>query len=202
MILIRDLKLGVEEPPEKLRALAAKRLRVREEELEELRLYKRSLDARKKPELFWVCSVLVSLRGNEENAVARANDARVTLYKEEPYTLPRVAPPEKRPVVVGFGHRFPQQPDVPKREADENGTTYVFIGWRSSLDEQVYKAAATVPAATANATYTATYQEDPVEEVGTTILGFLASVFARMNRIFEQIAKVFEDWKAMLDKMF
>ena len=98
--------------------------------------------------------------------------------------------------------RFPQQPDVPKREADENGTTYVFIGWRSSLDEQVYKAAATVPAATANATYTATYQEDPVEEVGTTILGFLASVFARMNRIFEQIAKVFEDWKAMLDKMF
>ena len=103
MILIRDLKLGVDEPPEKLRALAAKRLRVREEELGELRLYKRSLDARKKPELFWVCSVLVSLRGNEENAVARAKDARVTLYKEEPYTLPRVAPPEKRPVVVGFG---------------------------------------------------------------------------------------------------
>ena len=103
MILIRDLKLPVDAPEEALRALAARRLRVSGEEVASLRLYKRSLDARRKPELFWVCSVLVSLRGDEEKAVRRAKDARVSLYEEAPYALPRVAPPEKRPVVVGFG---------------------------------------------------------------------------------------------------
>ncbi len=103
MILIRDLKLGAEEPMDALRALAARRLRVPEEALEELRLYKRSLDARKKPELFWVCSVLVSLRTDEAKAVARAKDVRVSLYEEPVYTLPRVSPEAERPVVVGFG---------------------------------------------------------------------------------------------------
>ena len=72
MILIRDLKTGVDEPPEALRALAAKRLRVREEEIRGLRPYKRSLDARRKPELFWVWSVLVALKGDETRAVVRA----------------------------------------------------------------------------------------------------------------------------------
>ena len=103
MILIRDLKLGVDEPAESLKTLAARRLRLRAEDIRELRLYKRSLDARKKPELFWVCSVLVSLRADEEKTVARAKDARVSLYTEPDYTLPQVAAPEKRPVVVGFG---------------------------------------------------------------------------------------------------
>ena len=103
MILIRDLKLPAEAPPEALRAAAAKRLRAREEEVRELRLYKRSLDARKKPELVWVCSVLVSLEGDEEKAVRRAKDARVRLYEEETYALPQVDAPALRPVVVGFG---------------------------------------------------------------------------------------------------
>ena len=103
MILIRDLKLKPEEPAEKLRALAAKRLRVREEEIRELRLYKRSLDARKKPELWWICSALVSLNGDEEKAAARAKDARVSLYEEPVYTIPRARPGLPRPVVVGFG---------------------------------------------------------------------------------------------------
>ncbi|MBQ6465517.1 MAG: hypothetical protein IJJ43_04545 [Oscillospiraceae bacterium] len=103
MILIRDLKLGAGEPWEALRALAAKRLRVRPEDIGGLRLYKRSLDARRKPELFWVCSVLVSLKGDEEKAVARAKDARVRLWEEPDYALPRVREPTPRPVVVGFG---------------------------------------------------------------------------------------------------
>ncbi len=103
MILIRDLKLNVDEPWEALRTLAAKRLRVRPEDVSGLRLYKRSLDARRKPELSWVCSVFVSLGGDEAKAVARAKDARVRLWEEPDYTPPRAEAPALRPVVVGFG---------------------------------------------------------------------------------------------------
>lgn len=97
--------------------------------------------------------------------------------------------------------KMPTQPSPPTRPQDEDGTTYVFTGWFSSSDKQTYKAGA-VPAAKEDVTYTATYQESAAEEVGTTLLGFFASIFSRMNRIFEQIAKIFEDLKAQLDKLF
>ena len=99
--------------------------------------------------------------------------------------------------------QFPRQPvGVPSRPA-EGDTTYTFTGWKSSLDEKVYKAAATVPAATADTTYTATYQaKTPEENDNVTVLGFLASVFSRINRIFEQITKYFQDMKNWLDKVF
>ena len=97
--------------------------------------------------------------------------------------------------------RYPEHPTVPTRPQDEDGTTYVFTGWFSSTDMQTYKAGA-VPVATEDVTYTATYQASAADEVGTTLLGFFASIFSRMSRIFEQVTKIFEDLKVQLDKLF
>jgi len=104
MILLRDLKLRPGEPEAALRTLAAARLRLREAEILELRPLRRSLDARKKPELYWIWSVAVRVGTDEEKLLARLRDKRVLPYAEPVYDVPRLAAaPVARPVVVGFG---------------------------------------------------------------------------------------------------
>ena len=103
MILVRNLRLAPGEEADALRAAAAKKLRVGEREIKELRLVKRSLDARKKNDIHYVCAVAAALRGDEKRAIDRAKSPDVSEYSEPIYEIPRVAAPEKRPVVVGFG---------------------------------------------------------------------------------------------------
>ena len=51
MILIRNLKLYPDEPAERLREKAAKKLRTETGQIETIKLVKRSLDARKKDDI-------------------------------------------------------------------------------------------------------------------------------------------------------
>ena len=102
MIRLNDLRLGLEEPVEALRDRAAKKLRVKPERIEEIRLLRRSLDARDKSDLHYVCSAAAVVRGSDELLVQRLRDKSVSLYTEENFEIPRCALPE-RPVVVGFG---------------------------------------------------------------------------------------------------
>nr|MCR5664918.1 FAD-dependent oxidoreductase [Oscillospiraceae bacterium] len=98
MILVRDLKLRPGEPEERLAALAAKKLRVPPEEIEACRLVRRSIDARKKPEIAVVCSAAVKLRHGEAAALRRGAE------RYEPF-VPDPPPPcrlRERPVVVVF----------------------------------------------------------------------------------------------------
>ena len=103
MILVRNLRLGVEEPMEALPARAAKKLRIGPERVRDWKLVKRSLDARKKEDLHYVCAVALSLSGGEEQLLARAKSADVSAYRPPEYVIPRVPCPETPPVVVGFG---------------------------------------------------------------------------------------------------
>ena len=75
MILIRNLRLAPDEEIGALTARAAKKLGVRPDEIAEAKLVKRSLDARKKEDIHYVCSLAVSLRSGEEKALARGTDA-------------------------------------------------------------------------------------------------------------------------------
>ena len=103
MILVRGLKLLPGEAFARLPELAAKKLRIPASEIRDWKLVKRSLDARKKPEVFFVCSVALTLRGGEEKLIARLKDRDVLAYREPVYEIPQVSAPETRPVVVGFG---------------------------------------------------------------------------------------------------
>ncbi len=102
MIRVRNLRLGLEEPREALLAKAAKKLRIDPSQVEDWKLIKRSLDARRKDDLHYVCAVALRLRGGEAAAIRRARSADVSAYEEAEYRLPRVCP-ELPPVVVGFG---------------------------------------------------------------------------------------------------
>ena len=102
MIRVNALRLEPGESRELLRERAAKKLRLQPERIESLRLLRRSLDARNKEDLHYVCSVAVTVRGSESLVLRRAGDRDLSLWEERPYRIPPSALTE-RPVVVGFG---------------------------------------------------------------------------------------------------
>lgn len=103
MIVIRDLRLEPGEPEEKLRELAAKVLRIDVSRIVSLRLVRKSLDARKKRDIHYTCTVEVAVAGNEALLLKRARSARVAPAKYHACTIPKVIPSVNRPVIVGFG---------------------------------------------------------------------------------------------------
>ena len=57
MIRLSDIKTAVSEPESVLYEKAARKLGIRPEDITDLRILKRSLDARRKPELFYVYTI-------------------------------------------------------------------------------------------------------------------------------------------------
>lgn len=104
MIRITQLKLPVGHAPEALLKKAARALKVPPEAILKLHIHKQSLDARKKPELFYIYTVDVEMAG-EEKAVHRAKNPQVLVLKETEYRFP--APGERNlscpPVIIGTG---------------------------------------------------------------------------------------------------
>lgn len=103
MILVRNIKCPSALSAEELKIPAAKKLHLRPERITELRLVKRSLDARKKDDIKYVFTVAVGTEGDEEKLIARAKSPDVSLYAPAEYEIPFVGERERRPVVVGFG---------------------------------------------------------------------------------------------------
>lgn len=106
MIRIGQLKMPLGHTKEELRERAARTLRVRPGQIGGLKLVKRSVDARKKPDIRYSYTVDVSLKGrDEQELVHRLKDRNVTLSKETVYRAPQ--PGSERlsapPVVVGAG---------------------------------------------------------------------------------------------------
>lgn len=101
MILVRNLRLELEEPEEKLKSLAAKKLGVPEREILGLKLTKRSVDARRKSDIHRLYSVAVTLK-DEKRALSRCKSRDVSPHKEFKYEIPQ-ARAQKRPVIAGFG---------------------------------------------------------------------------------------------------
>ena len=100
MILIRSLRLEVGEELSALKGKAARALGCKAREIRECKLVKRSLDARKKNDIHYVCAVAVSLP--EEGRYLRRPRKDIAPYTPPVYEIPKVTS-DQRPVVVGFG---------------------------------------------------------------------------------------------------
>lgn len=105
MIRINQLKLPVTHTEQELYKKAAKTLRISEQQLLSIKRVRQSLDARKKPDLFYTYSLDATVSGKEEAIVKKARNASVSLCREEPYHFPKSGeePLRHRPVIVGFG---------------------------------------------------------------------------------------------------
>ena len=103
MIRIRDLTLAPGEDPSRLRSLAAKALHIRTDQIQELIVRKRSVDARHKNAVRIVYTVDLRVEGNEQRLVAHAK-GKAAIVEISCYRVPIPDMPiERRPVVVGFG---------------------------------------------------------------------------------------------------
>ena len=104
MIRIQQLKLNIEHSEADLRKKISKTLHVKEDALLSFRIKKRSLDARKKPELYFIYTVDAEVQG-EKQILKKNKNKDVSLAKDKVYLLPEngTEEPKHRPVIIGCG---------------------------------------------------------------------------------------------------
>ena len=104
MIRIQNIPLPIGGDLELLRKRAARILGVRPGELEDLRLVRQSIDARKKQNVHYIYTIDVTMKRGEAQAVHRTGTKTVSLTTPQPYQFPAVRRTSKQmPVVVGMG---------------------------------------------------------------------------------------------------
>ena len=83
---------------------AARQLRISPNEIKQLDLKRRSVDARKKNDVRIIYTVDVAVKGREDKILKMAHCARASLAQDPVYHVPQPRSiPAQRPVIVGFG---------------------------------------------------------------------------------------------------
>ncbi len=104
MIKISQLKLPYNHDEAALKKKIQKKLKLSDGQNFTYKIQKKSLDARKKPELFFVYSVLVELL-DEERIVKKLHLPEVSIAKEPEYhyPVPGTEVLKERPLIIGAG---------------------------------------------------------------------------------------------------
>ena len=109
MIRINQIKVQPEAGIEVIRKKAATILGIRPSDIEKLDIVKQSIDARKKPEIFYSYTVEVKLakelRSKTDKLLKRCKENQVSKVTEKPYAFPQNGQlvMKHRPVIVGMG---------------------------------------------------------------------------------------------------
>ena len=103
MIRIRDISLPPAHSVSQLDFEAAKLLRVSNSAVRQVKIVKKSIDARKKPDIRVIYTVDVKVNGNEEKILKKSGCKKASIAPWYSYKVRQVSSEGKRPVVVGFG---------------------------------------------------------------------------------------------------
>ncbi len=104
MIRIWEISLPPEHSVAQLSYEAAKTLRISVSKIRKLSIVRRSVDARKKPDVRIVYTVDVAVDGSEKKILKQSGCKRASLAADKYYKVPKCdKKPAYRPVVVGFG---------------------------------------------------------------------------------------------------
>ena len=109
MLRITNLRLPLDHAAAALRAAVVARLRVRDADLRDFSVFKRSYDARKKSAIVWIYTLDCEVADEAQLLAANARDANIKRAPDMRYRLISHAPDgffageRPRPVVVGFG---------------------------------------------------------------------------------------------------
>lgn len=104
MIRIADIALPPEHNAYQLTFEAAKLLKISASKIREVKLVRRSIDARKKPDVKLIYTVDIRVEGSEKKILKEARCKRASIAPTLRYRPPKPGvAPEQRPVVVGFG---------------------------------------------------------------------------------------------------
>ncbi len=104
MIRIRDIALPPEHNAHQLRFEAAQLLKVANSKVRSVQIVRRSVDARKKPDVKIMYTIDVAVEGNEQKLLRASGCKRASIAPVSFYKPPKSAlPGPHRPVIVGFG---------------------------------------------------------------------------------------------------
>ncbi len=104
MIRIREIALPPEHNVAQLSYEAAQLLRISNSKIKNIRLVRRSIDARKKPDVKVVYTVDVAVDGNEQKILRQSGCKRATIAPVSYYKPPKTGTQtQHRSVVIGFG---------------------------------------------------------------------------------------------------
>ena len=103
MLQISNLRLELGFTGEDLKRAAAKSLRLPESAIVSVELAKKSVDARKKDRVHFVCAARVRVDADESKLLRRLKDCSVRIAEPYVFELPKGPAPELPPIVVGFG---------------------------------------------------------------------------------------------------
>ncbi len=102
MILVNNINLPLDTDFNDILPALQKHPRLKGIRLEDAKLFRKSVDARKRDELHFCCSFVITVSGNEKAALSKIKDGKI--YTEKEYAFKTsIKIPKKRPVVVGFG---------------------------------------------------------------------------------------------------
>lgn len=104
MIRINQIKLPLHSTAEQLESKIRKSLKLSKNQLFTYQIVKKSIDARKKPELYEVYAVDITIP-DEMQILKRVNDNNIMLTRERNYVLPAYegTSDAERPIIVGAG---------------------------------------------------------------------------------------------------
>ena len=104
MIRIREIAMPPEHSVAQLSYEVARALRISNSKVRKIRIVRRSIDARKKPDVKIVYTVDAHIDGNENKILKQSGCKRAAIAPVSYYKVPKpAADPENPPVVVGFG---------------------------------------------------------------------------------------------------
>lgn len=104
MLRIQQLKLDIQAEEKDLISAAAKALHVAPGRIQSLKIRKRSIDARKKPQIFYVYTVDVSVE-KERAVLKKCRNSNVSIASDPIYApaAVKIKKETKRPVIIGMG---------------------------------------------------------------------------------------------------
>ncbi len=104
MIRIREISMDPEHNVAQLSYEAAKMLKISTSKIRKLKIVRRSVDARKKPDVRIVYTIDVTIDGNENKILKQSGCKRAQIAQNSFYKPPKCSTQtDKSPVVVGFG---------------------------------------------------------------------------------------------------
>lgn len=103
MIKLNNLKLPIGYTKSNISQKVAKKLKINTNQILDISILKRSLDARKKDNIKFVLTVSVKIEGNEQKVIKKLKPNEASIYKEENYRFITGVKANKKTVVIGSG---------------------------------------------------------------------------------------------------
>lgn len=103
MIRLNNLRLNLGYTDSDIVGVVTKELRIDNNAINNISLYRRSIDARRKNDVHYIATVDVELNCDENKALSKAKCKNAAIAEKYRYDIPYTHNLKSRPVVVGFG---------------------------------------------------------------------------------------------------